>query len=182
MSASEAVDLVDENDRVVGRASREQVRRERLRHRSVYILLFNRKGQIFLHQRTQTKDVYPGYWDVTVGGVVSAGEDYEACAARELAEEVGLTHTSLRKRFAFRFEDQYNRINGMVFECIADRPLRLQPEEILQGRWVDLDEVEQWSARERFCPDGLAVLAQYRSLSVPSLEPTDTSSARPPHL
>lgn len=172
MSTSEIVDIVDEDDRVVGRASREQMRRQRLRHRSVYILLFNSKNQIFVHQRTPTKDVYPGYWDVTLGGVVAAGESYEACAVRELAEEVGLRHVRLQECFPLRFEDEHNRINGMVFACVSDRPLRLQAEEIVQGLWVEVREIEEWIEKERFCPDGLLALERYRTGARSALDPT----------
>lgn len=163
MSADEIVDVVDEDDRVVGRASRADIRRQRLRHRSVYILLFNARGQIFIHRRTVTKDVYGGYWDVAVGGVVAAGETYDACAVRELSEEVGVVDKDLSRLFAVRYEDDRNLVNGMVFVCTTDQALRLQAEEIDEGRWVDLDEVPILVRTQRFCPDGLSVLERYRS-------------------
>lgn len=163
MSADEIVDVVDEDDKLVRRASRAEIRRQRLRHRSVYILLFNTRGQIFIHRRTVTKDVYGGYWDVAVGGVVAAGETYDACAARELSEEVGVVDEDLSRLFAVRYEDDRNLVNGMVYVCTTDHALRLQAEEIDEGCWVDLDEVPILVQTHRFCPDGLSVLERYRS-------------------
>src|SRR6185369_7241845 len=130
MASSELIDVVDADDRVVKQATRGETRRQNLRHRATYILVFNPKGQLFVHQRTQTKDVYPGYFDVCVGGVVAAGESYEDGARRELAEEIGVTDAPLRRLVSFQFTDPTNQVNGTVFSCTYDGPLRLQAEEI----------------------------------------------------
>ena len=44
--------------------------RARLPHRSTYILVFDGRGELFVHLRTATKDVYPSHWDPCVGGVL----------------------------------------------------------------------------------------------------------------
>jgi isopentenyldiphosphate isomerase len=161
----ELVDIVDEADAVVRQAPRAEMRRERLRHRSVYILVFNSKREIFIHRRTATKDVYPSYWDVAVGGVVAAGEDYDDGARRELAEELGFVSVALERLFPFRFEDAHARVNGMVYVCRSDQPPRLQAEEIEVGEWVEPVDVPQLAKSQRFCPDGLAAFERYRNLT-----------------
>ena len=45
------------------------------------------------------RDVFPGYYDIAAGGVVLAGETYEAGARRELAEEVGIRDVPLAHQF-----------------------------------------------------------------------------------
>ena len=163
MSAEELVDVVDDTDRVVGQATRDEVRRQNLRHRSVYILVFNSPGQLFVHERTSTKDVFPGFWDVAVGGMLTAGEDYDAGARRELQEELGFNPAGLRRLFPMRYEDQASRVLGMVYSCTCDEPVRLQASEIVRGEWLDLDVVLERTSKVPFCPDGLQVLAQYLS-------------------
>src|SRR5262245_4538972 len=103
MEASELVDIVDADDRVIGHAPRAASRAGKLRHRATYIHVFNSGGQLFVHQRTASKDVYPSYFDVAVGGVVAAGESYDDGARRELAEEVGITAVRPRPILNFRF-------------------------------------------------------------------------------
>ncbi len=49
------------------------------------------RDELYVHRRTETKDVYPGYLDVCAGGVNAAGESYDTCAARELEEELGVS-------------------------------------------------------------------------------------------
>ncbi len=163
MSAGELVDIVDENDCVTGSVTRSEMRRQRLLHRCVYILLFDSSGRMFVHRRTDTKDVYPGFWDVTVGGVVGAGEAYAVAARREVEEEVGLTNPRLTLLFPMSYEDHDTRVLGMVYECVSDQPLCLQVEEIAEGRWVRSDDLTALIERERICPDALAVLRSYAS-------------------
>jgi isopentenyldiphosphate isomerase len=161
MGASELVDVVDAEDRVIGRATRAEIRAQKLRHRATYILVFNASGQLFVHQRTATKDVYPSYFDVVVGGVVGAGESYDEGARRELAEELGITSATPRPILAFQYEDGDNRVNGRVYSCSYDGPLALQADEIASGEWLDLDVVLERTRQAPFCPDGIEALFRY---------------------
>ena len=161
MSASELVDVVDADDRVIGRATRADVRAQKLRHRATYILVFNSQGQLFVHRRSAAKDVYPSHYDVTVGGVVGAGESYDTGAQRELAEELGINDVPVRPILKFQYEDQGNLVNGRVYSCLYDGPLTLQAEEIVSGEWLDLDVVIERARQDRFCPDGIEALLRY---------------------
>jgi isopentenyldiphosphate isomerase len=156
----EVVDVVDDADRVVDRVTRREMRARGLRHRAVYILVFNSEGQLFVHKRTATKDVYPSCHDVTVGGVPAAGESYDDAAARELAEEIGVV-SPVRRLFDLRFTEQDVAINGVVYSCTSEGPFRLQTSEIESGRFMDLVEVIELTQREPFCPDGIEALRLY---------------------
>lgn len=158
---AELVDVVDETGAVVGRVTRREMRAGRLPHRSTYVLVANRRGELFVHLRTATKDVYPSHWDVCVGGVLGAGESFDAGAARELAEELGVA-APLERLFALRWEDAAGVVHGMVYRAVHDGPFRLQAEEIVRGEFVPMDAVLARAATEPFCPDGLAALARYR--------------------
>src|SRR5690349_18486214 len=102
--ALELVDVIDADGRTVGTVTRQEMRARRLPHRCVYILVFNRRGELFHHLRTATKDVYPAHWDVTVGGVLTAGESFPEGACREAAEELGVL-VEPEELFAFRYAD-----------------------------------------------------------------------------
>jgi isopentenyldiphosphate isomerase len=161
MSADELVDIVDTQDRVLGQAPRKEVRARQLRHRAVYILLFNPAGQLFVHQRTASKDIYPDYYDVAFGGVVGAGEEVDSAARRELKEEAGVTSARLRRVLAFQFDDETNHVNGTVYSATYDGRLELQASEIAGGRWMDLDDVVELSQHQPICPDGIEALRLY---------------------
>ncbi len=160
-AALELVDVVDANDRVLRRVTRAEMRRENLLHRAVYLLVFDGRGEILVHRRTTTKDVYPGYFDVTVGGVVDAGEDYDTAARRELAEEVGITDVAIVPLFDVRYADASTQLVGRAYLVRHDGPIRLQPEEVAWAAFVPLAEAERILREERCCPDGAQVLRRH---------------------
>jgi isopentenyldiphosphate isomerase len=157
----ESIDVVDDDDRVVRRAPRSEMRRDNLLHRAVYILVRNARGDFFVHRRTTTKDVYPGYWDVTVGGVVAADEDYDSAAQRELAEEIGAVTATVLPLFAVRYRDASTQLIGRAYLARYDGPVILQAAEIVNGAFVTLAEAERLIRDEACCPDGVQVLRRY---------------------
>src|SRR5271170_3191443 len=99
----EIFDVVDERDEVVGQAPRREVHARGLLHRAVHVLVFASDGRVFLQKRSLTKDTFPGAWDSSASGHVDSGEDYDACAVRELREELGLIVPAPPRRI-FRIE------------------------------------------------------------------------------
>src|SRR5215475_9926997 len=88
--AEEIFDVVNEKDEVIGKRPRSEVHRLGLMHRATHVLVFNKRGQVFLQKRSMKKDRQPGVWDSSASGHVDSGEDYDTCVVRELGEEIGL--------------------------------------------------------------------------------------------
>src|SRR5207248_10997043 len=80
--------IVDKNGRILRSASRSEVHGNNLRHRAVHILIFNHAGDVYLQQRSRSKDRHPLKWDSSAAGHVAAGETYDDTARRELKEEL----------------------------------------------------------------------------------------------
>jgi isopentenyldiphosphate isomerase len=129
-------DVVDDQDAVVSRATRREVHARGLRHRSVHVLVFNRTGGLFLQKRSPGKDTAPGAWDSSVSGHVDIGEDYDACAVRELREEIGLSVTQAPMRW-LRLPAcaETGQEFVWVYRLEAEGPFTLHPEEIERGAW-----------------------------------------------
>lgn len=159
-SSVELVDVTDADGTVIGMATRREMREQNLPHRCTYILVFNRRGDLFVHQRTATKDVNPSFWDVAVGGVSAAGESFDTGAQRELFEEVGVEAVP-EPLFPFRYADGRTIVHAMVYRVTHDGPFRFQPEEVARGEFVPVADVERWFANRPFCPDGVQVWRQF---------------------
>ena len=159
--ADEIVAIVDDQNRVVGSALRRDMRQNRLPHRSTYILVFNSRGELCVQKRTATKDVFPGYYDIAAGGVVLAGETYEAGARRELAEEVGIRGVPLAHQFVFHYADAYTQVWGSVFSCVYDGELVLQEAEVESATFMPVADILSHAEQAPYTPDGLYVLRRY---------------------
>ncbi|MCP2730920.1 NUDIX hydrolase [Limnofasciculus baicalensis] len=86
----ELLDIVDEQDNVIGQKRRSSVYRECLYNfRVVNAFVVNSKGQLWIPRRTYHKITFPGCLDFSMGGHVESGETYEAAFAREIKEELG---------------------------------------------------------------------------------------------
>ena len=157
----EIVIIVDEQNNVVGAMPRREMRSARLPHRATYILVFNSRGELYVQKRTHTKDVFPGCYDVTAGGVVLTGESYEEGAVRELDEELGIRRVPLTQLFDFYYEDEHIRVWGETFSCLYDGKLLLQEEEVESGAFMKIEEVLRLAKSEAFTPDGIYVLRRY---------------------
>ncbi len=157
-NSPEIVQIVDERNSEIGTVARRLMREQNLIHRASYILVFNRRDELFVQQRTLSKDIYPGYHDIAAGGVVVAGESYEESAERELAEELGVSGVPLLPCFDHYYEDERNRVWGRIFRCRHEGPFTLQPEEVAGGRFMTLEQVLALSAHEPFTPDGIEIL------------------------
>ncbi len=147
--SQELLDVVDENDRVIEVMPRGEVHRLGLMHRSVHILLFNGKGELFIQKRSMSKDSNPGLWDSSAAGHVDSGEDYLGCAIRELGEELGIYQTlSLQPLCRLPASSTTAMEHCTVYHCVYDGPLALQKDEIDEGAWVSVGEMDRRVAEQ----------------------------------
>jgi isopentenyldiphosphate isomerase len=154
--ADELLDIVDADDRVVGQAPRGEVTRRRLRHRSVSVRVRDPRGRLFVHRRTPQKLVFPSMYDVVVGGVVGAGESYDAAALREAEEELGVTGLPRpERRLHFLYESPAHTWFLQVYEVVCALPVHPQPEEVAWYAFLTDDEVEERLGEWEVTPDGL---------------------------
>jgi len=143
----ELFDIVNDRDEVVGQETRAVVHRTGLKHRAVHVLVFNRKGEVFLQKRSMSKDTAPGAWDSSASGHVDSGEDYDACAVRELREEIGLIVERPPERlFKIDARPETGQEFVWIYRLDAEGPFQLHPEEIEMGDWFELDRLTRWIA------------------------------------
>ncbi|CQR64891.1 NUDIX hydrolase [Streptomyces leeuwenhoekii] len=164
-AADEILDIVDENDRVVGQAPRGEAYARGLRHRCVFVLARDAGGRVFVHRRTATKLVFPSLYDMFVGGVVGAGESYDDAALREAEEELGVTGLPRpRYLFTFLYDDGAGRAWwSAVYEVRCELPVRPQAEEVAWYGFLPEEEVGRRLDEWEWVPDGLAAYERLRA-------------------
>ncbi|MCF3129927.1 NUDIX domain-containing protein [Streptomyces olivochromogenes] len=165
-AADEILDIVDENDQVIGQSPRGEAYARGLRHRCVFIQARDAADRLFVHRRTPTKLVFPSLYDMFVGGVVGAGESYDEAALREAEEELGVTGLP-RPSFLFKFLYDSGAAAGSwwsaVYEVRCDLPVRPQAEEVAWHDFLPDDEVERRLGEWEWVPDGLAAYERLKA-------------------
>ena len=154
-SPDEWVDWVDEEGQVLESLPRAEIRRRNLLHPVTGTFVFHPDGRLFIQQRTATKDVFPGFFDVMVGGTVVSGEGYEENACREISEELGVRGVPIYRLFGHRFQDGLTNSIIKVFACVYDGPITFQPEEVATGFWGSFDQAEALIEAGNVCPDSV---------------------------
>jgi 16S rRNA (adenine1518-N6/adenine1519-N6)-dimethyltransferase len=139
----EIFDIVNDADEVIGQKTRHEAHSQNLQHRAVHVLIFNRRGELFLQRRSRWKDVAPLTWDSSAAGHVASGRDYDETAAREVTEELGVSTPLI-----FRGKIRPSRATGNEFVAwysgTHEGPFRLPPAEIECGEWFEQTLLERW--------------------------------------
>ncbi len=154
----ELVDVVDGDDVVVATVTRHEMRANRLRHRAVFIAVVHPDGRLLAHRRSGIKDLWPGWWDIAVGGVVAAGETYRSAAQRELAEEVGVTDVDLVEIGRGSFADSDVDLLGRCYRVTHPGPFEFADGEVVEARWLTPRALDSLRSTESFVPDSLDVM------------------------
>jgi len=134
--------VVDEEDHVIGKETREKCHNNQLIHRSVYIFLNNSKKGIFIQKRSIMKDLYPGYYTGSASGHVNFGETYDQAAFRELEEELGIK-AHLRRIGKFKCFSEIEKEISTVYLCNYDGDITINEDEISQGLFLNLKQIDE---------------------------------------
>jgi isopentenyl-diphosphate delta-isomerase len=164
----ELVDVLDADGNITGETKlKVECHNDGTWHRASHIWIYNSKGELLLQKRAKQKMLFPGLWDVSAAGHVSAGQSYDEAAIRELFEELGVKTdiSSLKKvelrRLDIKSGSIYNREFVQVYLLKLDKKVKeltLQKEEIERAKFMPLDKFESGikdsSKTKKYAPHG----------------------------
>ena len=167
----EKIQIVDENDKPISAATKQEAWAQGLYYRLVHIVIRDKAGNFLLQKRSMEKPLYPGLWTDAASGHVDEGESYEVAAHRELIEEIGI-ETLLKFEGKFLLQRQedgkvINQFNGVFEGSIArETKLTLQPKEVSGVRWFTPEELHDKLANSPgdFTPAVLMVFKKFYQL------------------
>lgn len=142
----ELLDLVDHNDCVVQTMPRSEVYQKNLcsQMRSVWLMIKNKDGQLWIPRRSWTVDRLPGHLDGSVSGHVQAGESYEQALIRETLEEAGIDLNLGTYRYLGKLTPhEHNAFCfAAIYECeVATAPLNWSRADIGEWYWMTPQEL-----------------------------------------
>ena len=143
----EFVVLVDQDDQKLGLMEKQQAHVAGLLHRAFSVFVFNSKGELMIQQRAASKYHSPTLWTNTCCSHPRDNETYEQAAHRRLEEEMGFD-CELEYKFNFIYKahlenDLIEHELDHVFIGTFDDEPKLNPDEVMAYRWVELDDLKK---------------------------------------
>ncbi|MHA1549996.1 MAG: NUDIX hydrolase [Alphaproteobacteria bacterium] len=86
----EYLDIYNENEKLIGKVSRDEVHAKGLWHKTTHCWIIRPNGKILFQRRSFALKDNPGKLYTTASGHVAAGESLKDALQREVQEEVGL--------------------------------------------------------------------------------------------
>ena len=143
--AAEYLDVVSEENQVIGQARRRAIHASGRWHRGVHVFLFTPDGKLLVQKRSHAQDTYPGALDCSVSEHLRAGETYQEAAVRGLREELGLGAVPLTRMLQFKmnYGPGDNMINELYEGTLEGAPPRIDRHEIAHTAYYTLPELEE---------------------------------------
>lgn len=154
------LNIVNENDEVIGQETREKIHQDGLLHREVHVYFITPNKEIIFQHRAKDKETYPDLLDATVGGHVEIGDNYEKTALKETLEETGINIKASNLIFINKIkkysEDKVtNKINNVFNTRYAYiysgkiEDLKIEPGEALGFEKYSLDKLLSLTDEEK---------------------------------
>lgn len=146
----EMIEEVDALGVPTGRSvPRHVVHRDGIWHRTVHIWVVNGRGEVLLQRRVDSKENYPGLWDISCAGHISFGETSIEAAQKELCEELGLVAEAEDLHYVTSIAGEAVLNGGAYIDrewvdvytlCrdISINAISVQAEEVAEVRWAAL--------------------------------------------
>jgi isopentenyl-diphosphate Delta-isomerase len=155
------IDVVDDENRPIGRAPRGEVLAAGLNFRTVHIFVFHQE-RLLLQQLAPTRDRHPERWGSSVAAYLHADEGYEHAARRRLWEELGL-EGDLQRVGETRMQDERSLKFVELYTLLDGPAQRREPDHIEDLRYWDREELGDaiTESPESFTPTFLHVYGYF---------------------
>ncbi|MBI2629227.1 NUDIX domain-containing protein [Candidatus Pacearchaeota archaeon] len=141
----EIIDIVNENDEVIGMTTKSQAHSKGLLHRITAILILNNKDDLLIQKRAKNHTGGELY-DFSAAGHVLHGEEYEEAAQRELQEELGINIKLTKIREGLKScNENLGRIKHIypLFIGFDNGPFRLQETEVASVEFIPVSKLNK---------------------------------------
>lgn len=122
-------------------------------HPVVHLHIIDRYSRIYLQRRSVMKEIQPGKWDTAVGGHVSYGESLLEALHREAFEELRFCNFNPIFLESYIFESEIEKEMVNVFAAVGSFELHPDQEEVAEGRWWELHDIDSAIGTGVFTPN-----------------------------
>jgi len=146
--------LVDADGNVIGKATRSHCHDgSMLLHPVVHLHIFNSRGELFLQKRSDKKEIFPGFWDSSVGGHINFGEEPLSAVIRETGEELNLKGLDIKFIRKHIIQTRHEKELTYCYFTVTDKKPQPDMDEVSDGRYWSIDEIKRNFGTGIFTPN-----------------------------
>lgn len=146
------VDVYDENSGLVGVKRRSEVDKTKDILKTIYVLVFDHNGRIYLSVIPRNGDfLWKGQWGTSCAGILRHGEDPYLGAARTMERELGIIEETQFVGEELRNLGGVKRI-VVLLTCVTDKTLRPNPLDAERTVLFEPQQVEEIIREKRCAP------------------------------
>ncbi len=162
------LDLVNEQDEVIGTMHRNEVYEKGLRNfRVVNCFIVNSEGKLWIPRRGPHKRIFPNGLDMSMGGHVDSGETYDIAFKRELQEELNLDADILGYEYLGKLTPAEHDVSAFMqaYKIHLDTEPAYNPDDFTEGLWLTPQELMDRLANGDTSKEDLPKLVKHFFLS-----------------
>ncbi len=153
--SDELLDIVNDEDVVVGQEMRSTVHQKGLQHRGAHVFLFSDEGKMLIQKRSADRASSPSMLDCSISEHVQSGESYLDAAMRGMKEEMGVEGVDLKPLGTIKMEYGHNdnEISRIYEGRVKPELVRFDPVEISEIKYMSVEEIRDGILNEKglFC-------------------------------
>jgi len=141
----ELLDIVSDEDVIIGQEMRSTAHQLGLQHRGVHVFLFTPDGKMLVQKRSADRAESPSALDCSVSEHVKAGESYLDAAIRGMKEEMGVEGIEIKPLVKFRmnYGVNDNEISTLYKGVVDPAKVKFDPIEIEEIDYFSVDELQE---------------------------------------
>lgn len=142
----ELLDIVNENDQIIGQKLRSEVQKKGLNSfRLINAFLVNDKGELWIPRRAAHKKLFPLCLGSSVGGHVSAGENYDQAFERELLEELKINLSEVKYKFAIKLTPNKHKVSAYMYVYIINTNITPahNSNDFIEAIWITISDLKE---------------------------------------
>ncbi len=163
MKTDELLDVVDENDRVIGQEYRSIIYKKNLSFRVINAFLINKQKELWIPRRTSHKKLFPSCLDASVGGHVMTGENYDQAFERELQEELNIKSSQISYQLIAKLTPYQHGVSAFmhVYLIATDTTPHYNPNDFSDASWINISELKEKIKKGERVKGDLSILVSF---------------------
>ena len=141
----ELLDIVDQNDQVVGQKYRTEIYAQNSSNfRVINAFLINSQKQVWIPRRSPHKKLFPLCLDASVGGHVASGESYDRALERESQEELNIEISQVPHKLLAKLTPHQHGVSAYmnVYVIVTEQEPAYNTNDFISATWFAISDLQ----------------------------------------